>query len=54
LIDRGRAGGDRFCVWTAAVKAALGALRLRQDVFDAVGEGFVGRHGVADGVKAPL
>jgi hypothetical protein len=38
LVDVGRAGGDRFRVGAAAVIAALGALRLRQDVFDAIGK----------------
>nr|GEU28069.1 hypothetical protein [Tanacetum cinerariifolium] len=56
LVDVGRAAGNGFGIRAAAVIAALGALRLRQDVFDAVGEagdGGVG-HGSFNCGKTPL
>ena len=38
LVDVGAAGGNCFRIRAAAVVAALGALRLRQQVFDLVGK----------------
>ncbi|MNS99756.1 hypothetical protein D3C72_1341680 [compost metagenome] len=38
LVDVGAAGGYRFRIRAAAVVAAFGALRLRQQVFDLVGK----------------
>jgi hypothetical protein len=46
------AGGDRFRVWAAAVIAALRALRLGEQIFEAIREGLGIGHG-DNGAAAP-